>query len=98
MDFFLKEPLSVYQNGNMYSIRTQTKGVEQLGQVLFFDVTKSVAISFAKDFCLENTSMFQVNRLISDKEVSLRDVLKVIAETTLSDNKKQELFLKLNSL
>lgn len=98
MDVYIREPLSVYQDGKSYEIRTKTKGVISLGQVLFFDVTKTVAVAFAKDFCLETPTLFQIQRTITDKDVSLRDVFKVLSDSDLPDEVKRELSLKLNSL
>lgn len=98
MDVYIREPLSVYQDGKSYEIRTKTKGVVNLGQVLFFDVTKTVAVAFAKDFCLETPALFQIQRTITDKDVSLRDVFKVLSDSDLPDEVKRELSLKLNSL
>lgn len=88
MDIRIKEPMYVTQQGQEYIIRPGTVGVERNRVVFFYDVTRTAAAGFSREFCAENPQMFQIARTLSDKEISLRDVLKVIERSEISDNNK----------
>lgn len=75
MDIRIKEPLYISQNGQEYIVRPATVGVERNKLIFFYDVTKTASVGFPKEFCLETPQLFQVARTMSDKEVSLRDVI-----------------------
>lgn len=80
MDIRVKESLHILSNGKEYIVRPGTVGVEKNHIVFFYDTTKTSAIGFSRDYCLENPQTFQVSRTLSDKEVSKRDVLKILEE------------------
>lgn len=98
MDIRVREPLYVLCQGQEYSIRPGTVGVERNKVVFFHDVTRAAAVGFSREFCLENPQTFQVSRTLTDKEVPLRDVLKVIDESSLDSRQTDELYNKLKSL
>lgn len=98
MDIRIREPLYLLHSGQEYIVREGTVGVEKNKVVFFFDVTKTSAVGFSRDFCLENTQMFQVSRTLSDKDVSVRDVLKVIDESNLTSEQTHELYMKIKAL
>lgn len=78
MDIRIKEPLYILHNGQDYVVRQGTVGVERKKVVYFYDVTRTVAVGYSRDFCLEATSLFQVSRNITDREVPVRDVIKAV--------------------
>ncbi len=78
MDIRIKEPLYIVQQGQEYTVRPGTVGVERNRVVFFYDVTRTAAVGFSRDFCLENPQTFQVSRTLEDKELSFKDVARVI--------------------
>lgn len=77
MDIKVKEALYIETLGTQYVVRAGTTGVEKKKIVYFYDNTRTCAVGFPRDLCLENP-MFAVTRTITDREVSLKDVLSVI--------------------
>lgn len=98
MDINVKEPLYIHISGCDYIVRPGTIGVERNKVVYFWDVTKNAAVGFSRDFCLENPQMFNISRSLSDREVSLKDVFKVISDCGLTKRQMDELNQKLNSI
>ena len=98
MDIRVKEPLYILHQNNEYVVRPGSVGVERNKVVFFYDTTKTTAVGFSRDFCIENPQTFQVSRNISDREVSIRDVLKVIEASDISAKSKEELILTLKEL
>lgn len=79
MDIRLKEALYLKNSGTQYIVRAGAIGVEDKKVVYFYDNTRTCAVGFPRDFCLENP-MFSITRTINDREVFLKDVLKVIED------------------
>lgn len=77
MDIRIKESLIIKCGGMEYSVRSGTLGVERDKIVFFYDTTKTQAVGFPRELCVENP-MFKVSRTLSDRELSLKDVLSVI--------------------
>lgn len=78
MDIRIKESLFIKCAGGVeYNVRSGTLGVERDKIVFFYDTTKTQAVGFPREFCLENP-MFVISRNLSDRELSLKDVLSVI--------------------
>lgn len=78
MNIKVKEPLYMKANDTEYVVRPETIGVERNKVVYFYDTTKTAAVGFSRDYCLENPSLFHIQREITDKEVSMRDVMAVV--------------------
>ena len=78
MDIRIKEALYVSTKEGSYVVRQNTLGVEKKGVIFFHDSTKTASVGFDKNFCIENPQTFNVSRTLSDKEVSVRDVIKVL--------------------
>lgn len=99
MDIRVKEPLYAMQHGSQYVVRPGTVGVEKNKIVYFYDVTKTVAVGVSRDFCLENPQIFQLSKTLSDKDIPLRDIRKVI-ESKLGQQPTlmQEIINELESL
>lgn len=85
MDIKIREPLYTSVNGQEYVVRPGTIGVEKNRVVHFHDVTKTTSVGFSRDFCLDNPQMFQVAKTLSDREVSVREVTKIISRKVTSD-------------
>lgn len=98
MDIQNKEPLYILSQGQEYIVRPDTHGVDKNKVVFFFDTTRTQAVGFSRDYVLENPQTFQVNRNLTDKEVSVRDVVKVIEDTDLPKELYNELITKVKSL
>lgn len=98
MDIKLKEPLYIFSNGKEYIVRQGTVGVEKNRIVFFYDATKTSAIGFSRDYCLENPQTFQVSRTLVDKEVSKKDVLKIIEEYNRRECSLEDVISKINLL
>ena len=88
MDIRIKEALYLKNLGTQYVVRAGTIGVEKKKVVYFYDNTRTCAVGFPRDFCLENP-MFAVTRTITDREVSLKDVISIVDE--LSDPELREI-------
>lgn len=78
MEIRNKEPLFIIQDGKEYVVRQGTVGVERKRIVFFYDTTRTAAVGYSRDFCLDSPDLFSVSRVLTDKEVSLRDVKKVM--------------------
>lgn len=98
MDIRIKESMYLSCQGQEYVVRTGTVGVERNKVVFFYDVTRTVAAGFSREFCLQNPQTFSVSRTLNDKEVSIHDVLKVIQESSLSPIEKSSLELQIRTL
>ena len=57
-----------------------------------------MAVGFPRQFCIENPQMFQVSRTLSDREVSVSDVIKGLKELNLPADVQRMLEDKVNSL
>ena len=82
MEVTIRETVYVSNGVNEYIVRQDTSGVERGQLVFFYDATKTVAIGFNKDFCVEQQSMFRVKRVITDREVSVKQVIRLIDNFT----------------
>lgn len=98
MDIRIKEPLYLNNQGKAYVVRPSTVGVEKNHIVFFHDTTKANAVGFSRDFCLDNPQLFSISRTLSDKEVSVRDVLKVIDENISDTEILERLKMEIKSL
>lgn len=98
MDIKLREPLHILSNGKEYIVRQGTVGVEKNRIIFFYDTTKTAAVGFFRDYCLENPQAFQVSRTLADKEVSKRDVLKILEEYNRRECTLEDAFTKINTL
>lgn len=78
MDIRVKEPLYLFIQGQEYVVRPGTVGVEKNRVVFFYDNTRTASVGFSRDYCLENPQTFQIAKTLSDKEVSQRDVFKIL--------------------
>lgn len=85
MDVSLKETVYVSVNGQEHVVRQQTLGTLRGKVVYFYDTTRTVAVGFHKSFCIENPVMFQIQRNLSERDVPLKEVLKVIGEVSSED-------------
>lgn len=97
MDVKIKEPLYILGDKE-YVVRPGTTGVERNKVLFFYDGTRTTAVGFTRDFCLENPQMFQVSKTLSDKEVSIRDVLRIIDESNLSPDEANSLYQRIKTL
>lgn len=94
-----KDVFYVRVNENTLVVRPNTTGVTQDGKVFFFpDVTGTAAIGFPKESCLNLPALFSISRTIEDKEVSLRDVLRVVENSSLDKTTRDRLLFDLQSL
>ena len=82
MDIRVVEPLYIRSQGQEYIVRPGTIGVDKNRVIFFYDVTRTASVGFSRDFCLENPQLFKVARTLSDKEVSIRDVLKMAEQAS----------------
>lgn len=98
MDIKIKEPVYVRQDGNSYVVRPSTTGVEKDRVVYFPDVTRNVSVGFSRDFCFEYPQIFSVSRTMTDKEVSVKDVLKIVEAFPMGKEAKESLMQKLSEL
>lgn len=98
MDIKVKEPLHILVNNHEYVVRPGTTGVERNRVVFFYDNTRTSAVGFSRDYCLENPQTFQVSRTLTDKDVPLKDVLRVVDESGLSPVDTINLYERLKSL
>ena len=98
MDIRIKESLFLRNGSQEYVVRCGSIGAEHNKVVYFYDVTKSMAVGFPRQFCIENPQMFQVSRTLSDREVSVNDVIKGLKEMNLPADIQRMLEDKVNSL
>ena len=78
MEILIRETMYVTQNGQDYVIGHSTIGVERKNIIYFYDTTKTVAVGFTLAYCKENRNLFLLNRSITDREVSVRQIVKII--------------------
>lgn len=98
MDIRIREPLYLIQQGKDYIVRASTVGVEKNHIMFFYDTTKTNAVGFSRDFCIDNPQMFSISRTLTDKDVSVRDVLKVIDENVSDKETLERIKLNIKSL
>lgn len=98
MDIRIKEPLYVLVNNREYVVRPGTVGVEKNRVVFFYDTTRTSAIGFPRDYCLENPQTFQVARTLLDKEVSKNDVIRVLDEYNRRECSLEDVYTKIKTL
>ena len=98
MDIRIKEPLYIISQNQEHVVRAGTVGVERNRVVFFYDTTRTSAVGFSRDYCLENPQTFQVSRTLSDKEVPVRDVLKVIDGYSAKEYSLTEMCERIKSL
>lgn len=85
MNITLRETIHISDSGVEKVVRQNTQGVLRGKTVFFYDATRTSAVGFDLDFCFENKQMFSVRREITDREVSVKEVLKIINELTPSE-------------
>lgn len=98
MDIRVKEPLYILSRGQEYVVRPGTVGVERSRTVFFYDTTRTSAVGFSRDYCIENPQTFQVAKTLSDKEVSQRDVLRILDEYNRKEYDLAEVYERIKSL
>lgn len=99
MEIRIKEPLYIVQQGKEYIVRPGTVGVEKNKVVFFYDVTRTSAVGYPREYCLENPQTFQVSRNLTDREVSIRDVSRLIENSShITPNIAKILLNEINSL
>lgn len=97
MEVIIKDAIYVRSDAQVHLVRGGTRGIEQNNVIWFADVTGSINVGFTKDFCTETPQMFSVSKTPADREVSLRGVLKVVAESVDGDTRDM-LFNKFQQL
>lgn len=98
MDIKVKEPLYILSNNREYVVRAGTSGVERNRVFFFYDTTRTSAVGFSRDHCIENTQTFQVSRNLSDKEISQRDVFKILDSYERKECNLAEVYERIKSL
>ena len=98
MDIRVKEPIYINCKGQEYVIRPGTIGVDKNKVVYFYEVTRSSSVGFSRDFCMENPQIFLVSRTLSDKEVSQRDVFKILDEYNRKECTLSDVYERIKSL
>lgn len=98
MDIRVKEPLYILSQGQEYVVRPGTVGVEKNRVVFFYDTTRTSAVGFSRDYCIENPQTFQVAKTLSDREISQRDVLKILDGYARKECTFEDVYEQLKSL
>lgn len=98
MDIRIKEPLYVLTHNQEYVVRPGTIGVEKNRVVFFYDNTRTFAVGFSRDYCIENPQTFNIAKTLSDKEVSKRDILKILDEYNKKECSLSDVYERINSL
>ena len=98
MDIRVKEPLYIISSNREYVVRPGTIGVEKNRVVFFYDNTRTSAVGFSRDFCVENPQLFQVAKTLADREISQRDILKLLDECNRGECSLPELYNKIKLL
>lgn len=98
MDIRIREPLYILDHAQEYVIRPGTVGVERNHVVFFYDNTRTAAVGFSREYCLENTQTFQVAKALSDKEVSQRDVFRILDEYNRKEYDLAEVYERIKAL
>lgn len=98
MEIRVKEPLYILYQGQEYVVRPGTVGVEKNKVVYFYDVTRTAAAGYSRDYCLENPQTFAVSRTLTDKEVSMNDVIRVLKNSNIPPQVMTEVEMKIKSL
>lgn len=70
MEIRLRE--NVYASDKL--IPRGTIGIIRKNVVYFYDTTKTTTIGFDRDTCFINKELFSVNRNLSDREISVRQI------------------------
>ena len=82
MDIQIKETMYVSVDGKDHCVRHGSYGVLRGNVYHFYDTTKTVSLSFDKDFCLETPSLFQVSRTLKDREIPIKQVVAMLESVT----------------
>lgn len=98
MDITIREPVYIVCDGQEYVVRPGTTGVEKDRVSFFYDCTRTVAVGFSRDYCLDNPKAFSVSKTILDKEVSLKDVMDAISKSDLPKSEIQKLYSIIKTL
>ena len=98
MTIRVKDTLYGKEGGNSFIVRQGTIGVERDKIVYFYDNTKSMAIGFPRDVCLNTPALFSVQRTIEDREVSVRDVVKIVENARITKDVMDEITTEILSL
>lgn len=87
MQVTLKETIYVTdKEGVAYTIRHNTRGVETAKSraYKFYDTTRTFAVSFDKETCMTDHSLFACKQGLEDNEVNIRDVLRILQKNSVS--------------
>lgn len=98
MDIRIKETVYVKSGDTEHVIRQGTIGADVKRVVYFPDTTRTVSVGFSRDFCLESPQLFSVSRTLSDSEISLKDVKKLLESTDMDEELRSLLQFKLEEL
>ena len=98
MDIRIKEPLYVLFHNQEYVVRQGTVGVEKSRIVFFYDNTRTTAVGFSREYCMENPQTFQISKTLLDKEVSQRDIFKILDEYNRKECSLEEVYERIKSL
>ena len=98
MDIRVKESLYILIDNKEYVVRQGTVGVEKNRVVFFYDNTRTYAVGFSRDYCLENPQTFQVAKTLTDKEISQRDVFKILDEYNRKEYDLAEVYERIKAL
>lgn len=91
MNIRIKEPLYITENGQDFLIRQGASGVVRNNIVYFYDNTKTKAVGFSREFCESSPPLFQIERAIRDKEVSVKQIVQVIETMPHEDLPQKEI-------
>lgn len=95
MDIRIREPLYILHQDREYIVRPGTVGIERNKVVFFYDVTRTASVGYSREYCLENPQTFQVSRTLADKEISLKDIGKVLEEFPYMGEKEKKVLMEL---
>lgn len=79
MEIRLRENIYL-MSGQSYIVPRGANGILVKRVVYFYDTTKTISIGIDRDTCLQSPELFSVKRQITDREVSQKELLGVLAE------------------
>lgn len=87
MQVSLKETIYLTDDdGVVHTIRHNTRGVETAKRraYKFYDTTRTFAVSFDKEMCMTDHTLFTCKQGLEDNEVNIRDVLSILQKNRVS--------------
>lgn len=86
MEVMLRETMYVSANDVVYTIRHNTRGVlsQRNRAYKFYDTTRTVFISFDKETCMTDHTLFACKQELQDHEVNIREVLGILQKNNVS--------------